>query len=315
MARPSSFLRWKRAAYGAARLLAISAGLGRRRRAKHFLGAVAVMHNEGHILREWVETHRREGVEHFYLIDHQSTDNWRSGIADQIADGLVTIIPALGPNHNDLRSELAWIAARECEWLLIIDVDEFTYSRTEATIAQHLRSLPERVAQVKIPWLMFGTAGNEAQPRSVVKHCRLREDLQAPESPPWLVKSAIRTSRLLVVKIHGHAVAGDSVAPLPGWPAVDAGPHLPDCLKSREAELLLVQNHYNIQSREQFREKARRTGYTLGKDSAGIKYSKEYLRRHEERCKITRDNFLYLRHQPLYDGIDAAISSNLGSHT
>lgn len=224
----SKLKRAKRALLAAARYAAFASGLPRRRsKPPFFLAALAVMRNEAPIIREWMETHLREGVEHFYLIDHGSTDAWCERVADHLATGRITVIPGRGGNVDDVRADCAGAALRGCEWLLILDLDEFTYARGASTIADFLRTVPQDVAQVKVPWLMFGTSGNIEQPRSVVGSCRMRESLDSRPDQRWLVKAVIRPHRLLLFKIHAHTVYGRTVAPLPGLPECDDGPFLP----------------------------------------------------------------------------------------
>ena len=40
----------------------------------HYLSVVAIMKNEKPYLKEWLEYHLMQGVEHFYLCDNDSTD-------------------------------------------------------------------------------------------------------------------------------------------------------------------------------------------------------------------------------------------------
>jgi hypothetical protein len=280
------------------RYAAMASGLKRRRgRPPYFLAALAVMRNEAPVIREWLECHLREGVEHFYLIDHGSTDDWRERIADHIAAGRVTVIRGLGGNVDDVRADSAGPALRECEWLLILDLDEFTYARGAGTISDFLHTLPDDVAQIKVPWLMFGTSGNVEQPSSVVNGCRLRESLDSRPDQRWLVKAIVRPDRLLLFKIHVHSVYGRTVAPLPGLPDCDDGPFLPWDWRPREPELLLAQNHYILQSRQQFEEKARRTGY-----APTPKYTEEYFQRTEAWTNCVKDERLLLKHEDVLVG-------------
>lgn len=257
------------------------------------------MRNEAPIIREWMEAHLREGVEHFFIIDHQSTDRWQDRVRDLIERGLVTSTYATGPNVDDVRADHAGPALAACEWLLIVDLDEFTYARGSGTVADCLRAMPPDVAQVKVPWLMFGTSGNVGQPRSVVRACRRREDIARESGRHWHAKSAIRPARLLMLKIHGHWVYGRTVAPLPGLPEVDDGPFLPKNLCLREPELLLAQNHYNLQSRAQFEEKAQRDGYGSTK-----KYTETYFTKTEATNNAVADDRLYRKHIALFDRIE-----------
>jgi hypothetical protein len=98
-------------------------------RPRHFLAIYAVFQNEAHILREWIDIHRREGVEHFFLLDHGSEDGWRDVIAADIAAGHVTVrsIPASG-GHDHARTVHAEMALHAAEWVMVQDLDEFTYA-------------------------------------------------------------------------------------------------------------------------------------------------------------------------------------------
>jgi hypothetical protein len=288
----SRFKRAKRIVIAGWRYAVLAAGVQRQRaRRQHFLAALAVMRNEAPVIREWIESHLREGIEHFYLIDHGSTDDWRERIADHLKAGRVSVIVGRGDNVDDVRVDGARAALRACEWLLILDLDEFTYVRGEGTIADFLRTLPSDVAQVKVPWLIFGTNSNIEQPSSVVRSCRLRESLDSRPDQRWLVKSIVRPERLLLFKIHAHSVFGRTVAPLPGLPECDEEPFLPWHWRSREPELLLAQNHYILQSRQQFEEKARRTGY-----GPTPKYTEEYFQNTECWANVTQDDLLYTKH-------------------
>ena len=44
------------------------------------LSVLAMFKNEAPIIEEWIEHYIREGVEHFYLIDNGSSDNYESKI-------------------------------------------------------------------------------------------------------------------------------------------------------------------------------------------------------------------------------------------
>ena len=46
-----------------------------------FLVVVGIFKNEADILPEWLEHHLWQGVEHFFLIDNNSTDDWQGAVA------------------------------------------------------------------------------------------------------------------------------------------------------------------------------------------------------------------------------------------
>ena len=42
----------------------------------HFLSIIAMFKNESYIIEQWIQHYLLEGVNHFYLIDNGSTDDY-----------------------------------------------------------------------------------------------------------------------------------------------------------------------------------------------------------------------------------------------
>src|SRR5690349_10881004 len=57
------------------------------------LSICAIFQNDARYLKEWIEFHRIQGVEHFYLYDNLSTDNPEITLSKYIEDDIVTLIP------------------------------------------------------------------------------------------------------------------------------------------------------------------------------------------------------------------------------
>jgi hypothetical protein len=57
------------------------------------LGIISQFHNEATYLAEWVAYHRLVGVDHFWLYDDGSTDDWRSVLAPHLDEGVVEVLP------------------------------------------------------------------------------------------------------------------------------------------------------------------------------------------------------------------------------
>ena len=60
---------------------------------KYFLSVAAIMKNEKPYLKEWLEYHLLQGVEHFYLCDNGSTDGTDAYLEPYVAKGVITYIP------------------------------------------------------------------------------------------------------------------------------------------------------------------------------------------------------------------------------
>ena len=58
---------------------------------KYNLVAAAVFKNESHILKEWIDHYIYHGFDHIYLINDESTDNYKEIINPYIESGKVTL--------------------------------------------------------------------------------------------------------------------------------------------------------------------------------------------------------------------------------
>jgi hypothetical protein len=97
--------------------------------------------NEAPYLKEWIEYHRLIGVEHFYLYDNESTDNFREVLAPYIEEGVVDLIswPCIPQNWQLSAGEKTDVwgyqygAFDDCiqrtlgvsHWVGLFDIDEF----------------------------------------------------------------------------------------------------------------------------------------------------------------------------------------------
>lgn len=150
----------------------------------YYLTVGAVFKNESWNMKEWLEHHLFHGVEHFYLINDNSTDNYMSVLQSYIDKGLVTLY------HNDVVKEgvddsrqgriygkYLTPHLKDCFWIAIIDLDEFLWSPHEIDVRKILKNY-EEYGSVEVNWLLFGTNGYDRHPESLVK-CLTRRGLEA----------------------------------------------------------------------------------------------------------------------------------------
>ena len=118
-----------------------------------------IFKNEARYLREWIEYHRMIGVEHFYLYNNFSDDNYREVLCPYVERGIVTLI--------EWPYKYAQVAAYEdcyrrygsgTHWLGYIDADEFINLLQDNDIKFFL-SRYNAFPSILLHWRMFGTSG------------------------------------------------------------------------------------------------------------------------------------------------------------
>ena len=97
-----------------------------------------------------------EGVDTFLLTDNGSTDDYISTLQPYIQSGhvILKINPKKHAQHELLNVYLK--DAKKFDWVIIVDLDEFMYSRRGfTTIKDYLQTLPNDVHKIYIPWKLF----------------------------------------------------------------------------------------------------------------------------------------------------------------
>ena len=137
-----------------------------------YLSVCYQFRDEAPYLREWIEFHRLVGVEHFFLYDHFSIDDFHSVLDDYIDRGIVTLIDWSHQPHHDAAQEaahehcLAKFGA-ESRWIAFIDVDEFLFSPKMSSLAEALKPY-ESHPGVFVQWQIYGSSGHILRPNGLV---------------------------------------------------------------------------------------------------------------------------------------------------
>lgn len=187
------------------------------RKKRYYLSCFAIFRNEAVLLNEWINHYRRQGVEHFYLIDHgPSTDNSKKSVLHHTNAGLITFFEFnfTGPRAQIIaykKQRFLSYVRTESEWIIMCDIDEFVVPRRGWTVQKLLRAEFERRADfIQIPGLFFGSSGHVAQPPNVLCHFTWRAHYNVTENtegvPNWLyptlTKYLVRTSALQTLDVH-----------------------------------------------------------------------------------------------------------------
>lgn len=141
-------------------VLCLFTGIYRHYKAPYFLSIAAIMKNEKPYLKEWIEYHLLQGVEHFYLCDNDSTDNTKEYLEPYIQKGIITYIPLPGINQQRIcYDKIVNTYKDKTEWLAIIDLDEYLVPLQADNMRSFLKEFKD-VSEISLHWMNYGD--NEA---------------------------------------------------------------------------------------------------------------------------------------------------------
>lgn len=127
---------------------------------KYNVSICAIFKNEAPYLREWIEFNNIVGVDHFYMYNNNSEDDYKSVLEPYIRNGLVTLIEW---PHNQKQMECYQSCIRdyagETKWLGFIDIDEFIVPKSTDSIYEFLEPFEKKAGAVNLYWRLFGTSG------------------------------------------------------------------------------------------------------------------------------------------------------------
>jgi len=130
-----------------------------------------VFKNESHIMKEWLEHYFFHGVEHIYMINDNSNDNYMDILQPYIDKGVVTLFHADQPHYLGRQIDMYNIhfipILKSTYWFGIFDMDEFLYSVIEVDLKNMLKSC-ENIAQIQIKNTLFGSNNLIEHPKYIV---------------------------------------------------------------------------------------------------------------------------------------------------
>lgn len=126
---------------------------------KYYASICAIFKNEAPYLREWIEYHRIVGIEHFYLYNNFSEDDYQSVLQPYVDEGLVTLIEwPVEQGQMKAYADCAENYSAETSWIAFIDLDEFIVPNAADDIRELLKPFEKRPAVIAY-WKLFGTSG------------------------------------------------------------------------------------------------------------------------------------------------------------
>lgn len=128
----------------------------------------AIFRDEAPYLKEWIEFHKLVGVQHFYLFNNCSSDDYASVLEPYVAQGDVELIhwPLIAHSWENWLYEVQASAYESCivlaqgnaKWLALIDIDEFLTPISSDHVPDVLQDY-EAFGGVGFNWKLFGHSG------------------------------------------------------------------------------------------------------------------------------------------------------------
>lgn len=126
----------------------------------------AIFQNDAPYLKEWIDHHQKQGVEHFWLYSHLSTDHFREVLQPYIESGNVELIEWPYPVHHLVEwNEVQCFAYMDCvnrcknltQWCAFLDTDEYLFCPNHKPLGIAL--IPyQAYSGVGINWIVYGTS-------------------------------------------------------------------------------------------------------------------------------------------------------------
>lgn len=182
---------------------------------------------------------------------------------------------------------------------MVCDLDEFIYARKGfPTIPDYLKSLPDDVHGIKIPWKMFGSAGYEVQPdgivRSFTKRCHYdgRQHEGMKDGQRSLCKMIARGSAIRQLNLHEFQLKLGARVIDPNGTLLKSGErNFVPVSETLLANAPLHLNHYALQSKGWFLAVKGTRGAADGQSSESIR-DEAYFNRYDRNMNEVEDREL-----------------------
>ena len=136
---------------------------------KYNLCIMAIFKNEQDYLEEWLKYHLNQGINHFYLFSND--ENMQNYPYLVQYTNYITMIPWTDKTNDgaDTIQRQAYYHcvknySSECEYLMMLDIDEFIVSLNDKNVSDVIKSLGDNIKAIKVQRYNFGSNGHIKKP-------------------------------------------------------------------------------------------------------------------------------------------------------
>jgi hypothetical protein len=183
------------------------------------LSIASIFQDEARFLSEWIDYHHMLGVEHFYLYNHNSKDNYKEVLLPYIEEGIVDLIEYSSEDfpQKKMMADAIHKTKNISTWVIFIDTDEFVFPKNHDSIQELLLDY-EPYAGLAINWENFGTSYVKEIPQGelMIDHLILQGHKQNIQNK--FVKCIVRPECVeKILTEHGFTYKGDAFAVSPNF--------------------------------------------------------------------------------------------------
>ena len=208
---------------------------------------VSMMKNASPYVKEWLDYHLLAGVDHFFIYDNDSEDNFAEIVQPYVDAGLVTYKFYPGKRimmkaFNEAIDEYKYL----CRYIAFIDDDEFIFPQDNLNVTEVTDEIlfDERImGGLEISWMVYGSNGHQTADlnRGVLERFKRRESKVNAG-----VKSIVNPRRVDFMWTPHFAVYFDAFAGVK-QSDIDALPNVDFKIADK-----IVLNHYWLKSLEEY---------------------------------------------------------------
>lgn len=163
----------------------------------------AIFRDDARFLKEWIEFHRLIGVEHFWLYNNLSKDDYLEVLNPYIENGIVELtewpyesmdVKEWEEVQNSAYDDSIKKAAGKSKWVAYIDTDEFLFPSTEEQLTEVLKDF-EDFGGVVVNWQLYGTSWVKRVPDNRLMIELLTRKAETDYERNRLYKSIVRPER------------------------------------------------------------------------------------------------------------------------
>jgi hypothetical protein len=176
-----------------------------------YLSACAIFQDEAPYLKEWIEFHQLMGVEHFYLYNNNSHDDFIEVLDPYLQAGIIELTNWPSPEEEDwtpYQQQAYNHCIQHCtgktRWLAVLDIDEFMFPVEASNLKDFLQpyDCDTSIGGVKLFWQVYGTSGVD----KIAENELLIEKLtmKAVWNHPWNhhVKTICKPHKVSIFQVH-----------------------------------------------------------------------------------------------------------------